>query len=332
MNATRFQNSLLQRLFDPNGVVFPANLVAEATASAVREYSSKKEGVMRLFGQGNLTQLNLVVGATTMQYVGGPFANGQQVILDQNTPIQETVTIGTISTPTETGVGQIGYILQATISPTIFAHDAGGFVELPPSQIGFNLVAGQAIYPLPRDFISPDTDSLDVSMGVKAQVRRTDSYYGYVYDWSQAFVGSVWGLSQQTQIGPNLGYPYWYPVQAPPTTLAGVTPVNLMFTMTDNPRLTVSPPPPVTKTVQWSYQGSHTIETVPDSDFELVLRRARAACIDAKEVDMARRQPGESVQIQWHPEKSAAELRLMAKEDMEFFYRYTDQRPYMTSG
>lgn len=332
MNSTRLDSSLAIRLFDTSGLIWDANARGQAIASAVREYS-RFFPLLRKFGMGNLVNGNLAIGDTTMTAVGGPWAVGDSIILDPYVSAAETVTVTAVSAPSETSASSVGYLETIGISATTKAHVSGAYIV--KTALGFRTAAGTPTYALPRDFLLPDTASMQIAFGNKTTNSRQVQFYGDAYTFSGPLVASLFGMSQDFQSFGFVG-----PFNVNTATIPGIVPlqfgatmgVMFAFTQGDQPLVNIAPAPVLATTLDFSYYGCHAVETIPDAQLELLLQKCIVCAIQAKNADMASRQDGGRVDLEWHPSKSAEQLGKMCDRADRYWAKYTEQQSYMTCG
>jgi hypothetical protein len=325
--TSQLTHAFADRLDEPRA----ANARTYATIQAALAYSNNRP-LLRRMGTGNLFTASKV-GDTTVLFVGGVWQVGDSaVLLDQFFP-QETVTIDGLAPyqPTNTVAGFSVPVLEATLAvPLANAHSANALLKKVPvsgQQVsGLTLSPGVDTYFLPLDWISPQQDSFDLAVGAKATVRKTESYYDAVYGYSNA-ISSVGAGTGSDFLGGYLSgsdNPSLNAFPLPPGSgpiAPGASPGQTIyrFLQNDPPMLIMMPTPGQTQVLDFFYNGAHTINSIPASDFDAVLNYALyAACVSlatyyASLIDYTEEGVTE------HPGQTSDKLMAIAKERMQAY-------------
>jgi hypothetical protein len=328
MDRTKFDNMLMEQLNDLSSAKYSANMRTVALSNAVRAFS-RYFPVMRRYGTGAL-YANASAAAAIVVTVGGPFNTGDDIILDPwGTPVTHTITD---TDPPATDL-LVGAPTSLDISPVLAAaHFAGEDVSR--ETVGLTLVDGQSTYLLPLDFIRVDQESFDLAIGARAEVKRSPAYYDAVYEITAALSGIGFGSRQ------NYGYGQTYPISGNPLNNPnmGMFPrsstIFRFITDVARPRLEVIPTPTAqsARTLDFYYNASHIIETVPDSELDAVMSYALYDCYKQQ---LAKR----AAQLKWQVDdvtqdpntaaRTITDAMNLAKTDWDQKVRC---RPMMISG
>ena len=298
---------------------------------AVREYSRWRP-IRRQIGTGILTA-DVLAGATSLVIIGGPWAVGDVLTLDQFNLHEETVTVTAVQVTSDSSDG-VGVYTTVTVTPTAYAHAAAAFVIR--SVTGITMVANMMQYALPYDFISLDLESMDLSTGTRSAVQKYERFNDAVRVFSDMIGGVGYGMSQTFSgtgyIGSFMAFASGPGVSIEP---GNGTAYQMYY------ELTPGTPPYITFNPQLSegtildplyYQGQHIPVTVPDYDMDALVSfcvwqaiRARITGLQlVGQVQDGRRSMNTSYGVK--------ELNATAKAAQDDWEDRIVNRPFATSG
>lgn len=276
MNAVRFDVDMKEALQDLVSQTFSANYRKVALANSLRVYS-KYFPDRREIGEGRMQETSTATD-TTLKVVGGPFVVGDSVVIGAGLSTAETRTIITVAEDSSDAVGTLGYVYTITVPAITYDHMAGELVN--QATLGLDLVANQELYALPRDLMGIDQESLDLALGVRAEVKRTSYYYDALYSITNQRSSMRLGAASNVGFGGMFGYPMvGNPFDNPNQGIFRNSPVTWSFRFSDRPDLRIIPAPTAARTYRWMYQAQHIAATVPDYHAAWLLHYAIAdAC------------------------------------------------------
>jgi len=329
MDIARFDSMLALRLGDTGGSVYSANTRAAAMSEAVRAYS-RFYPLVRRIGTG-AAYANTAVGATTIYTVGGPFAIGDEIVIDPNTPWSETKTITNLTRPAPSD-NLVGSPLVLTVSAMTYAHYAGAIVT--KSTPVLNIVSGQDTYPMPYDFIEPDRLTFGLAVGSREWIKREESFYDGVFRMSERIGGVGFGLSQtfRGSVASTGGF------VALPSGVSGlVVPsggqTRYQFLNNYPIQMQVLPEPTASDTLDFNYNAEQIPETIPDSDLDALLSYAHYAALASRAASLGGTLGDwTEADVKSESSKNAQALMEMATKALMSFDRNIRRRPRFASG
>ena len=277
MNVTTYQTMLSALLVDSNGNPLSPTQLNIITAKVVTEYS-RWRGLLRTFGCGGLA-LNASPASQQITVVGGPYSSGQTIYLDAFTQFQETAVIDSIAqiNPADEPILVGTPMLLNLVAPTVNVHYAGGIAAgVNPNNIlgtgGLNIVAGQAQYAMPLDFLSPEDNSWNIATGQRSYLKQYQTFYDSIYEFSTLVQGVDLGQSQNFYGGEYYGFPG---VPANPSGALNVPSAGAgsayIFTGSGQVILNCVPAPQSSRVLNFNYWALQQPETVPPSDMDALL-------------------------------------------------------------
>jgi hypothetical protein len=342
MNLNLVTTEVSGALGDPTNAIYSTTFVQQSIIRALRVCSQyfpcpRSMGVAALVtacaaGQGTVDDPLLMTG--------GLLSGAEELTLDYGaaygTP--ETVTIASI-TPEDDETQPTGYVSVVLASPTVYAHSAGALVmpniSTPNGLIGLNVVAGQSRYQLPLDFISVDKSSFDLAVGAKCTYRKENGYYDATYIYMNQLSGTGFGRSMSfgpSQYGtyPIAGDPFDNPNSAiPPGSFL------YRFYTGDTPNLRIAPTPQTNCTLDFDYNGAHTVQSWPASSQELIVLYARYVALSMRANVVPESVGGVDVTAEKYGVKASANTKALLDLAQDAYKLWEDKTrfvPYGTSG
>lgn len=301
MNPSEYDLQLATALGDDvdspweDGLIYSAVNRQAAALQSCKAYT-RHRNALRRFGTGytygscgpSSTPLSMLVTG------GGGFLPHSTLIVDLNTPTQETVQIKSTalytgpgfnsqSLPTSPEAGStVSNLLLVNFYPPGLTMDHGdsSFVTLPVP--GLSIVQGQDTYQLPYDWIQVEHSTFDIAIGQKLAYKAQNGFYDATYILAAQLTGLGMGYSATYGVGSPYGYaiagnPYDNPNGAPGS--GNFLAPGWRFYNGNFPKMVVYPIPSGPSVLAFDYFASHSISTVPATDEDAILSYGEYWCL-----------------------------------------------------
>ena len=323
-------------LGDPSHNIYSLTTLQTLMYRGVREYSRYRPAKRQL-GVALITQ-DVAVGATAIRALGGPFAVGDQLIIDNMGPLRETRTVLTVARHEDATDG-ISTEMDLTVAPLTYAHPAGTSMVRNPTGIISLTDSWEQRYQMPFDFLTLDRQSFDLSTGLRSMVRKVE-YFGDAANYFSDMIGgvnTVMNQSFQGTVYPGGTFYAFAQGAGESPSIAGPG-RNSYQTYID---ITVGFPTFITFTPGFSmgtvidpvfYFGQHIPITFPDADMDALIAYCTWQALIGRIVSypvIGQVQDGRRSMNSSYGIKELRELAKQAQDDWEF---RIVRRPFALSG